>query len=138
MSHQHYWSVHNSRFVGQEMSAARLVSLRESLAGTRRENKALTQAIGARVRQQRPKPLPLQVAHVVWVIYALATAPTIILTKFLKSANVRRDNDEDLLWIAEESFLRADLQRILDVCDERASTDRSARAHHVLSNIMCV
>ena len=97
MSHQHYLSVHNSHFVGQEMSAARLVSLRESLAGTRRENKALTQAIGARVRQQRPKPLPLQVAHVVWVIFALATAPTIILTKFLKSANVRRDNDDDLL-----------------------------------------
>ena len=107
-----------------KMSAARIASLRERLVVGKLENRVLGHAINAQVRQQRVKLLPLHIAHVVWVIYALATAPDIIIAKYLKSANVRGKSEEELMSLAEESFLRADLQQILDICDEHASTDR--------------
>ena len=106
------------------MSADRLVSLRESLVSGNMEYRALSRAIKAEVRRQRRKSLPLHIAHVVWVIYAFAAAPNIIIAAYLKYANVRGGSDEELLGLAEESFSRTDLQPILDICDEHALRNR--------------
>ena len=106
------------------MSADRLVSLRERLVSGNMEHRALSRAIKAEVRRQRGKSLPLHIAHVVWVIYAFAAAPNITIAAYLKYVNVRGGSDEELLGLAEESFLRTDLQQILDICDEHASANR--------------
>ena len=110
-------------FIFLKMSAARILSLRENLVTAQAEHRALGHAIKAQVRQQRVKSWPVHIAR---VIYALATAPNIIVAKYLKSANVRGESEEDLVRLAEESFLMADLQEIVNICDEQASSNRLA------------
>ena len=67
--------------------------------------------------RKRLPALPLRALHVVWLLFALGASPQDAVLVHLRPYVGSAHDDNDLLALAEESFVNANLQRIADLCD---------------------
>ena len=111
----------------------------DDLRSKRFQLAAQIQTLGKEIRfmQKRSWSVPPRALHVVWLLYALGNQPRSAVLVHLRSfAESARHEDDDLIALAEQSFLSADINFVFKLCE--GSDERALRAAKVLLAEQCL
>ena len=112
----------------------------DDLRSKRFQLAAQIQALGKEIRTVQKRSwsaVPDRALHVVWLLYALGKEPkSAVLVHLRTFAESARYEDDDLIALAEHSFLSADIDFVCKLCE--GSDERALRAAQGLLAEQCL